>query len=314
MAGARVPLILSTSRYLLFSMKEKKELSKSSLFDQIERLAHHRDPRAMQLQAQILGRRGKYNEAIALMEEVLGMIWPSKVDAPTPGDEYMVSQYMLKPWEVYAWLKEKVGDPTGADEVTRVAAFEYEDPKALMKYAPIMLRAEKFDEYEECMSKAASSGNAMACLKLANFYFLTSQGFYARRGVKASGLDPMPSTVTTATVVTTTRNPTSRGPIEEKPAGKLASFFSFLFSDVKTHEEYRKLAMDWYELAYNHGSLSAAFFLAVLLREDGDHELALQFLQHVQMPEGRDAFLKQLKAQWHDKSFHLAVPIHLFDH
>ncbi|KAF7585429.1 hypothetical protein BBP40_010957, partial [Aspergillus hancockii] len=312
LASARVPLFFVVSRYLALTLKEKQEIRHSGLLDAIERLAQYRDPRAMQLHAQVLGRRGKYKEGIVLMEEVLGMIWPSKLDGPTPGDAYIVSQFMWKPWEVYAWLKEKDGDARGADEVMRTAAFEYEDPKALMKYATIMMRDGELEKYEECMSKAASSGNAMACLKLANFYYLTSQGWFARRGLKGECCLPA-ATVTTETVLTR-RDADAGGPIgETKSSRTLGSFFSFLFSDVKSHEEYRKLAMEWYELAYNHGSVSAAFFLAVFLREDGDHELGWQFLQDVKDHGGKGSFTKKIEGEWHDKDYHHAIPLHLFD-
>ncbi|GMF70519.1 unnamed protein product [Aspergillus oryzae] len=217
---------------------------------------------------------------------------------------------METPWRVYAGLKEKVGDPMGADEVMRRAALEYEDPAALQDYASLLMREMDLEGYEGCMSKAASSGDVMACLKLANFYYLTSKGWFPRRGVKVSDGDNAKA------IPKLTRTVDPAKSVEEKKPGALGRFFSFLSADVKSHAEYRKLAVDWYELAVKQGNSRAALLLAIIERENGNHEAAWELFQSSRtddakefMPTSQDELVKV----WRDEEFRPEVPLQLLD-
>ncbi|RMZ40459.1 hypothetical protein AFCA_004174 [Aspergillus flavus] len=311
LAGARGPVLYQTARYLAISARRGTEIRQTAVIDKLEEIGlTSNDPRALQLLAQVQGRRGKYTQALELMEAVLARIHPSKNTPRGPEHSYLISEVMETPWRVYAGLKEKVGDPMGADEVMRRAALEYEDPAALQDYASLLMREMDLEGYEGCMSKAASSGDVMACLKLANFYYLTSKGWFPRRGVKVSDGDNAKA------IPKPTRTVDPAKSVEEKKPGALARFFSFLSADVKSHAEYRKLAVDWYELAVKQGNSRAALLLAIIERENGNHEAAWELFQSSRtddakefMPTSQDELVKV----WWDEEFRPEVPLQLLD-
>ncbi|KAE8412823.1 hypothetical protein BDV36DRAFT_48426 [Aspergillus pseudocaelatus] len=311
LAGARGPVLYQTARYLAITARRGTEVRQTAVLDKLEEIGRtSNDPRALQLLAQVQGRRGKYTQALELMEAVLARIHPSKKAPSGAEHSYLISEVMETPWRVYAALKEKVGDPMGADEVMRRAALEYEDPRALQDYASLLMREMDLEGYEECMSKAASSGDAMACLKLANFYYLTSKGWFPRRGVKVSEGDNAKATPKA------TRTVDPAKPVEEKKPGALGKLFLFLSADVKSHAEYRKLAMDWYELAVKHGGSRAALLLAIIEREDGNYEAAWELFRSSRtddakefMPTSQDELVKV----WRDATFRPEVPLQLLD-
>ncbi|GMG08553.1 unnamed protein product [Aspergillus oryzae] len=278
LAGARGPVLYQTARYLAISARRGTEIRQTAVIDKLEEIGlTSNDPRALQLLAQ---------------------------------HSYLISEVMETPWRVYAGLKEKVGDPMGADEVMRRAALEYEDPAALQDYASLLMREMDLEGYEGCMSKAASSGDVMACLKLANFYYLTSKGWFPRRGVKVSDGDNAKA------IPKPTRTVDPAKSVEEKKPGALGRFFSFLSADVKSHAEYRKLAVDWYELAVKQGNSRAALLLAIIERENGNHEAAWELFQSSRtddakefMPTSQDELVKV----WRDEEFRPEVPLQLLD-
>ncbi|KAB8264541.1 hypothetical protein BDV32DRAFT_160093 [Aspergillus pseudonomiae] len=311
LAGARVPVLYQTARYLTITERRGTEVRQTAVIDRLEELGRtSNDPRALQLLAQVQGRRGKYTQALELMEAVLARIQPAK-SAPRGAEQsYLISEVMETPWRVYAWLKERTGDAMGADEVMRSAALEFEDPRALQDHASLLMREMDLEGYEEGMSKAASSGDAMACLKLANFYYLTSKGWFPRRGVKVSEGENAKA------IPRASRTVDPAKPVEEKKPGALGRFFWFLSADVKSHVEYRKLAMDWYELAVKHGNSRAALLLAIIEREDGNYEAAWELFWSSRtadakefMPTSQDELLKV----WRDETFRPEVPLQLLD-
>ncbi|OGM40706.1 putative mitochondrial 54S ribosomal protein MNP1 [Aspergillus bombycis] len=293
LAGGRVPVLYQTARYLTITERRGTEVRQTAVIDRLEEIGRtSNDPRALQLLAQVQGRRGKYTQALELMEAVLARIHPSK-NAPRGAEQsYLISEVMETPWRVYAWLKERTGEPMGADEVVRSAALEYEDPRALQDHASLLMREMDLEGYEEGMSKAASSGDAMACLKLANFYYLTSKGWFPRRGVKVSEGDDAKA------IPRATRTVDPAKPVEEKKPGALGRFFSFLSADVKSHAEYRKLAVDWYNLA--DGNYETAWELFWSSRTADAKEF---------MPTSQDELLKV----WRDEKFRPEVPLQLLD-
>ncbi|KAE8380306.1 hypothetical protein BDV26DRAFT_257769 [Aspergillus bertholletiae] len=311
LAGARGPVLYQTARYLTITAKRGTEVRQTAIIDKLEEIGRtSNDPRALQLLAQVLGRRGKYTQALELMEAVLARIHASQKAPRGAEHAFLISEVMETPWRVYAWLKEKVGDTAGADEVVRSAALEYEDPRALQDYASLMMREMDLEAYEECMSKAASSGDAAACLKLANFYYLTSKGWFPRRGVEISGHENAKATPS----VTRTVEPAK--PVEEKQPGVLGRTFSFLSADIKSHAEYRKLAVDWYELACKHGSSRAALLLAIIEREDGNYDAAWELFRSSRTSDAKEFMpttQDELSKVWRDETFRPEVPLQLLD-
>ncbi|GIK03372.1 hypothetical protein Aspvir_007441 [Aspergillus viridinutans] len=320
-AGARVPLLMSAARYLN-SLGNTAPVRTPTL-EKIEHLAlHDRDPRAMTLHAKILGLRKRYGDAIRLIEQVMTLIYPSKV--PVAKDGGFAMARIEPPWRVYAWLKEKAkaqansttktgtatADEAGTqtDDLLRSAALDYQDPESLVQYATARMQAGDLAMYEDCMSRAATAGNAEACRRLANFYYLTSLGRYPRRGVREAEAEA------TAPAEAATEPTSSASSQSSEPSNR--GTFSALLSSVfgpQPRAEYRKLATEWYELAFSHGNEQAALVLAVLLREDGSAARGLQLLEQIEGSPSLGPLVRRIKSQWDEQDQEVGIPAELLD-
>ncbi|RHZ65172.1 uncharacterized protein CDV56_105614 [Aspergillus thermomutatus] len=322
-AGARVPLLMSAARYLR-SLGDTAPVRTPTL-EKVERLAlQDRDPRAMTLHAKILGLRKRYADALRLIEQVMALIYPSKV--PVAKDGGFAMARIEPPWRVYVWLKEKAQTQTQAnaktkpgeaatdaeagaqtDDLLRSAALDYHDPESLVQYATARMQAGDLAMYEDCMSRAATAGNTDACRRLANFYYLTSLGRYPRRGMNESTA-PVDAgeaaTSSASTPASQTREPSNRG--------KFIALLSNVFGP-QPRAEYRKLATEWYELAFSHGNEQAALVLAVLLREDGSASRGLQLLEQIEGSPWLGPLVRQIKSQWDDQGQRVGIPVELLD-
>ncbi|PKX92798.1 uncharacterized protein P174DRAFT_513321 [Aspergillus novofumigatus IBT 16806] len=284
-AGARVPLLMSAARYL-------NSLGNS---------------------APILGLRKRYADALRLIEQVMALIYPSKVPVAKDGGFGMAR--IEPPWRVYAWLKEKANANANAntktgeagtqtDDLLRSAALDYQDPESLVQYATARMQAGDLAMYEDCMSRAATAGNAEACRRLANFYYLTSLGRYPGRGVREDTAPVEAATKPTSSASSQTSEPRDRG-----------KFFALLSSvfGPQPRAEYRKLATEWYELAFSHGSEQAAVVLAVLLREDGSAARGLQLLEQIEGSSSLGPLVRRIKSQWDERDQVIDIPAELLD-
>ncbi|KAG2027064.1 hypothetical protein GB937_000800 [Aspergillus fischeri] len=317
-AGARVPLLMSAARYLN-SLGNTAPVRTPTL-EKIEHLAlHDRDPRAMTLHAKILGLRKRYADALRLIEQVMALIYPSKVPVAKDGGFGMAR--IEPPWRVYAWLKDKAQAQANAntktgeagtqtDDLLRSAALDYQDPESLVQYATARMQAGDLAMYEDCMSRAATAGNAEACRRLANFYYLTSLGRYPRRGVRETEAKAKAS----APVELATKPASSASLRTSEPSnrGKLSALFSSVFGP-QPRAEYRKLAIEWYDLASSHGSEQAVVVLAVLLREDGSAARGLQLLEQIEGSPSLGPLVRRIKAQWDEQGQEIGIPPELLD-
>ncbi|KAJ9313322.1 hypothetical protein DTO271D3_6381 [Paecilomyces variotii] len=264
-------------------LKRVPTAGRTPILDRIEQWATESedpDPRVTIMYAQILGRRGQYREAIAAMEKLMQRIHPTKL-LPSMMEDISMNGNLEPPWKIYAWLTEKVGDRAATDETLKVAALEYQDPSALVTYAHVMQTQGDLEMYEECMNKAATAGDAEACRKLANFYYLTHHGRFPRR--------------------------------EDQNTSGIRSRIVSLFKQSRTKDDYRKLAIDWYELSFNHGSKKAALLLSMLLREDGDSDLGREFLSFAAAEDKLLSLTKKLADNWDNKDYNVKIPIQLLD-
>ncbi|KAH1272764.1 hypothetical protein KXX33_007773 [Aspergillus fumigatus] len=315
-AGARVPLLMSAARYLN-SLGNTAPVRTPAL-EKVEHLAlHDRDPRAMTLHAKVLGLRKRYTDALRLIEQVMALIYPSKV--PVAKDGGFGIARIEPPWRVYAWLNDKAQAQANADTKTgeagtktddllRSAALDYQDPESLVQYATARMRAGDLAMYEDCMSRAATAGKAEACRRLANFYYLTSLGRYPRRGVHET------EAKTSAPVEVAAKPASSASSRTSEPSnrGKLSALLSSVFGP-QPRAEYRKLALEWYELAFSHGSEQAAVVLAVLLRKDGSAARGLQLLEQIEGSSSLGPFVRRIKAQWDEQGQEIGIPPELLD-
>jgi TPR repeat protein len=314
---------MSAARYLN-SLRDTAPVRTPTL-EKIEHLAlHDRDPRAMTLHAKILGLRKRYADAIQLIEQVMTLIYPSKV--PVAKDGGFAMARIEPPWRVYAWLKKKAKaqanatTKTGAaavdaaeaetrtDDLLRSAALDYQDPESLVQYAAARMQAGDRTMYEDCMSRAATAGNAEACRRLANFYYLTSLGRYPRRGVREAEAEA------TAPVEAATKPTPSASSRTSEPShrGKFSALLSSVFGP-QPRAEYHKLATEWYELAFSHGNEQAALVLAVLLREDGSAARGLQLLEQIEGSPSLGPLVRRIKSQWDEQDQEVVIPAELLD-
>lgn len=188
------------------------------------------------------------------------------------------------PWHVCEWLKRKVGDEAGADEVVKVAALEYQEPQALVRYAGrLMQQGGDLELYEESMSKAAAGGHPEACQKLANFYLLTSLGQFPRRGEKECP---------TADEIEKEKEEERATPRNQK--WSLSSFFNRSLP----RKDYHKLAREWYEVACIHGSQDAALTFSLLLRQEGDFALGRYYLDMAAQKSDLASAIRGYRVNW----------------
>ncbi|KAJ5738013.1 hypothetical protein N7493_001168 [Penicillium malachiteum] len=287
---------------------------KNSWLTETEKLANEGYPPAMLLQAKILGVRGDLEGALEMLEKkIMPFLTPSP-RRPIAFQDITLNGLLPSPYQLQAVILAATGQRLdsethrdAADKALQIAAMQYNDVQALLDYACLMMSEHKLDVYEECMSKAATAGNAKACLYLANYYYLTYMGRYPTQGEQKPTRDN-PDPVATWKPIT---------PSEASKATELTtwgpkyyfSIFKKMFRTSMSRPEYYTLARDWYQLAYHHGEHRAAFMAALIDRELGLLHNGRIFLEHAQMqhdPLYREK-LEELKDRWYDKGFEPAV-------
>ncbi|KAL6234748.1 hypothetical protein BDW75DRAFT_211618 [Aspergillus navahoensis] len=263
-----------------------------------------RDPRAMVLWAKFQGLRGHYREAIKLVQEVMRLIEPCRVQ-PHRNDVPTINGMIEPPWELYMWLRreEKKArrdrrtdgkgvadtntDSLDTDEVAamRLGAIEYQDPSMLIRYAQHCKERHQMDLYEEHMGKAAASGHKDACRKLGNYYYLVAVEHYPRPGARPAerankkGAQEWPRRVTGWEGA-------------NNPEGFFAKFFSYF--GPRPFREYRSLAMEWWRVGWAQGCGTSGLNLARLLLQDGDKENAERIMKEVQGSPSQPKHLQQV--------------------
>lgn len=267
----------------------------------------------MILQAKILGMRGEYQEAFELMEKrVLPYLKPTR-RRPGVFTDITMSDTFESPWRVYALLHasydgkfDSLESRQKSDDATRIAALEYNDRKALVEYASIMMNEKNYDKYEECMCKAATFGDKDAMLYIANFYYQIFHGRYptqAERVALAKAEEEgqqAPSTPSEPSFTSETKANTN---VLTSALGWVSSFFNKSMS----REDYRKLALDWYTLGTYFSVPQAAFMLALMTREQGHSLEGNYFMEHASAHLGKDPEfakkIEELRDNWHDPEY-----------
>lgn len=285
LAEARFATIISATRIL----DKATTAPKSSIaLNRIEYLALQvRDPVSMTLHARVLILREQYNEALALIEEVMRVIRPVTTSRPSQDKHFPLD---MAPWNVYEEVNRKMGNDDAADKAVETAAREYQDPQALFRLAGRHMKDGDLENYEACMSKAASTGNADACRKLANFYYLTCLGHYPRRGEDAT-------------------EQKQRQQQEQQKKSWISSFFGRMLSP----DDYLNLAREWYELACTHGSHDAALTMSLLLRLDGKFDFGKQYLEMAAQKPGLASAIRGYRVNWDNKELTMNVDLKRLD-
>ncbi|PYH40747.1 uncharacterized protein BP01DRAFT_360981 [Aspergillus saccharolyticus JOP 1030-1] len=268
------------------------------------------DPRAMCLHAQVLCHRQHYRQAIALLDEVLELIYPSK-ELEHGFETPLYFPPIESVWDTYLWVQGimheyKSKTKYTRDEIIRRAATEFKDPKYLVLYAGILREQGRWDEYEECMFWASRAGNPQAIRRLASYYYFTALGRYRRRGESPQDFRPVKSG--------------EEGRRLQKEQNR--SWWQRLSEEIwsghslpsLTH--YRALAREWFELATFYGSPESAVIVAVMDREDGRPGDGANVLREL-LREGRfqgpereklQKSIESLLDNWSDPAFKPKVP------
>lgn len=276
--GSPTAVVLITANSL-----RRRTIPRRSVFtDQITELAQEGYPPAMLMEVIILERQGEYEKAHNLLKDrVIKYLKPMR-HQPSMWEDITFGGLLESPWKLFILLKERLGRYEETDALLKMAAINFQDPKYLVDYATVVMQNNNLHLYEECMSQAASAGRKEAIIRLANFYFLTSQGYDFTKKKKDA---PKPS------------------------SGLLEKLLPF--SPSMSPKEYRTRAIDWYDLAFNHDSKTAAFMLSVLLREDGRPEDGLRLLKPAETDPRFKNMAKVLKENYYNKNYDPKIPVKL---
>lgn len=320
-------MILST-RYIYFVQHPARNLLLDKVEEEAKREYGH--PIAKFVHAKVLGKRGQYADGLRFVEEAMHQIRPTK--RQTNLDRFGLWKEVGTPWGIYIWLKEALGDHSATDAMLRFAAEKYQDADALLGCAQLAMQAEDYEAYEQYVNKAATAGHFDACRRLANFYYLTYLGHFPLRGRKKTSGMPKPERtseggngpdkktsnsstgsveakeqMTTPTTTETATTTTWSWPFT-------LTFLSSLFNRSRTRDEYKSMAIDWYDLAFQGGNCSkSALLLALLVREEGAYELGLEYLSEAEKNPKLASVVHKLRSRWDDGRFEPSISRKLLD-
>jgi tetratricopeptide (TPR) repeat protein len=277
-AGAVIPLAYC----ILSQMRETGggKLRSVESEQMIEIARERRHPLALRMWAELLWQSGHPNEALKILNELVKNTYPSN----TPGnqrDDILLDGFLKPPWQLVAEIYNSQGKFAKADEMMKLGALAYRDPSALVAYAYLRKEAEDWEAYEQCLVVAAGANYGEACFRLANYYYNIYKG-------------EIPS----------------RDEMNYKKNWFAAPIYK-LFGQSRTQKYYRAMAMEWYFLAVMHNHIFAIRNLAILLREQGDSEVAYAMLTRLKelKPELWDSSnILKLRNQFSDTTFQPELP------
>lgn len=274
-AGATVSIVTMIDRELAlpFTTYQTRE------FLQLEVLASRGIPLAMRMQAEVYWDQKRYDKAIKMLEQLHDRTYPSNFYVGIK-DDITLSGRLNAPWNRLAEFYMHRDMEQKADALTKVGALDYQDPDALMAYAFRMKEQGNWDAYEQCVSIAATAGNGTACMRLGNFYYQIFQG-----------------TIPSAYVLP-----------ENTPW--LRSHFYRWLGIRRPRNDFRKLAIDWYELAEIHNDKRAIRNYVILCREDGEINKAADSLLKLQETprDWKSPNIVKLRERFYDDDFKPKIP------
>lgn len=310
-AEARIPTCLIAAEQL-----QDNVVPKDTTWNRdIAKLAAQEFPPAMLLQAKILGLRGKHKEALDLLNSKIMPHLVASPSRPMPLEDITCAGKIESPFRLSALLYASLGAKLNAqgskdaekyfqksDEWTRKAALEFNDLDALVDYASLMMNQKNYDMYEESMSKAASGGSGKACFYIANFYFRTSLGEFPMRSQRTSpNYDPNDRT----TWISGSAVPSDNF---------LVKWWQRRTAPIETSmQEYKHLAFEWYQTAFEYRNLKAIFGLALLLRDDKQYTQAFLWMRGA-LEEGLEvdplygSKITEMMRRWYEPDYEPAIP------
>ncbi|OKL59103.1 hypothetical protein UA08_05899 [Talaromyces atroroseus] len=276
-AGAMIPLAYVIVRQL---DKTGGNLRSVETERMIKIAREKRHPLALRMWAEILWSSNRADEALEILTELVKITYPSNMPE-SQRDDITLQESLKPPWQLVAEIYNSQGKFAEADEMMKLGALTYRDPKALVAYAYLRKEEEDWEAYEQCLVVAATTNDGEACFRLANYYYNIFKG-----------------------------NIPSRDELNAKK-NPLAAPIYRLFGQSRPKEYFRAMAMDWYELAIMHAHAPAIRNFSILLREDGDLIQALSILSRLeeQKPEmWNSPNIVKLRDNFADLSFRPELP------
>lgn len=250
----------------------------------LKKIAYEKDdPVALRAWADIAWRSGRKEEALEILRHLAEITYPSHM-APRYHEDITFRGTYKAPWEALAEIYNHEKKFDESDKMMEIGALIYRSPSALLGYAYLKKEKGDWEAYEQCMVTVAlstdDSATAEACYRLANYYYLIHKGDIPSRDELAAQRNPVGAT------------------------------FSKLLGLSRSKQDWRKLAMDWYEAGSVCRYAPAMRNFAVLLREDRDYEAAAMVMErlkeHKDLWESRN--IRKLRDSFKDPSFQPALP------
>ncbi|OOF89893.1 hypothetical protein ASPCADRAFT_410538 [Aspergillus carbonarius ITEM 5010] len=298
LAGASTPTLLVANMYL-GTLGDDEYPLRTQILDQVERMARRdHEPRALLLHSHILTLRGEYKDAMALMDHLMTIIYPStQVEGAETPLSFQNLPYLPR---VYTALQQKAKEQginwgMSEEERCRLFAVDYQSPVYLTIYASMMFQKGDLEAYERYMNQAATACVPGACHSLGSFYYLTARGRFPRRGEK----DFVPP---------------ADGTIDADPCMEnddLTSLCSRIMRRVPSYEDYDNLAQAWFGLGAYASDDRSSLLLALLHRKGGDFELAQRFYESLAGSPRQvvdKATADELALYWTDPNHTIEIP------
>ncbi|EED15021.1 conserved hypothetical protein [Talaromyces stipitatus ATCC 10500] len=260
--------------------KHGTNLPNSREIERIKKIAYEKDdPVALMVWGDVAWRWGRKDEALEIFQYLNKIAYPSFSPAERNNDITYEGHYQA-PWKYLVEIHNEAGRYDEADELMKLGALTYRDPAALVSYAYIRKEKGDWESYEQCLVVAAMTGHGEACFRLGNYYYRIYKGEVPSREDIAAKKHP------------------------------IRTWFVDLFGwFTLTKKDWRRLAINWYEMASALGYMPGTRNLVVLLREDG-HESATEILDRIKLDYvmWNSKNIVKLRKSWDDPNFKPDLP------
>lgn len=254
-------------------------LPTSREIEMIKKIAYETDdPVALSVWADVARRWGQTEEALTIYHHLNKMVYPSS-RASRYNEDVTISNMYKPPWKALFDIYHEAERLDESEQMLEVGALIYRDPQALVTYAYFKKEKGDWESYEQCLAAAAMSGHGEACLRLGNYYYRIFKGEIPSRDQRMAEKYPWRARVS-----------------------KVLTYFA-------SKQDYRRLAVNWYEMASAHGEAEGTRNFAVLMREDG-HPNAWELMNRLRSEPRlwNNKNVIKLREQWDNPRFKPTLP------
>lgn len=260
-------------------MKEGVVLDASREIELIKKIAYETDdPRALNIWAEVARRWGQTEEALTIYQHLNKMVYPSE-RAPRYNEDLTFNNIYKPPWKALFDIYHEAERLDESEQMLKVGALIYRDPQALVTYAYFKKKKGDWESYEQCLAAAAMSGHGEACLRLGNYYYRIFKGEIPSRDQRMAEKYPWRARVS-----------------------RVLTYFA-------RKKDWRRLSVNWYEMASAYGEAEGTRNFAVLMREDG-HPNAQELLNRLRSEPRlwNNKNVIKLREQWDNPKFKPTLP------